>query len=126
MAKDGDALQHLHPAAGLLQLLQGRPAVADAHHHGGDVVLPATLVGQRHHHLRMIALATHRGAIFAVKRNIKNASAEFSRHLGLELQALAHPLLDAAVVITDRQKRRRSLGTEKDFAWMFHEMLVTP
>ena len=46
---------------------------------------------------------------FAVQRHVKHAGAELFAHLRLQLQALAHPCLDAAVVVAHGQEHARGL-----------------
>ena len=66
----------------------------------------------------MLGLAADRGAVLAVERDVEHAGAEFLGHLGLQRQALAHPRLDAAVVVADRQRDGAGLGAEEDLARM--------
>jgi hypothetical protein len=54
----------------------------------------------------VIAFTAHGRAIFAVQRHVEDASAELFDHLGLQLQAFAHPRLHAAVMVTNRQDCR--------------------
>src|SRR3989344_2519999 len=58
------------------------------------------------------------GAVFAIEGDIKDAGTELLRHLGLQLQALAHARFDAAVVVTDRQEACLRLGAQQHIAWM--------
>ena len=68
----------------------------------------------------MIRLATNRGAVFAIQRDIEHAGFEFLRHLGLQRQAFTHAHLDSAVMVAHRQARRSRLGTEQNVARMAH------
>ncbi|GAB3470340.1 hypothetical protein GCM10011496_03330 [Polaromonas eurypsychrophila] len=68
----------------------------------------------------MLGFAADRRAILAVQRHVEHAGAEFFDHFSLQLQAFAHPCLDAAVVVTDRQKTCCSLGAKEDVAGMCH------
>ena len=60
---------------------------------------------------RMLGLAAHRGTVLAIEADIEHAGAELLRHLGLQLQALAHARFHAAVVVTHRQSMHASLRT---------------
>ena len=101
---------------------------------GGDVLLERGMVrpdgpgpprapsalanaSQRHDQRGMLGLAADRRAVLAIERHVEDAGAELLAHLRLQLQALAHPRLDAAVVVAHRQKAAR-LGAEKDCSRM--------
>jgi hypothetical protein len=58
----------------------------------------------------MFGFATNRGAIFAIEGDVKNARPELLRHLGLQLQAFAHPHFHATVVVAHRQVHSARLG----------------
>ncbi len=58
----------------------------------------------------MLGFSAHRCTVFTIKGDIKDAGAEFLRHLNLQLQAFAHPHFDAAVVIAHRDHDTRGLG----------------
>ncbi len=66
----------------------------------------------------MLGLAAHRGAVFAVERDVEHAGAELLGHLGLQRQALAHARFDAAVVVAHRQHDGTGLRAEQHVAWM--------
>ena len=68
----------------------------------------------------VFGFATDWRAIFAVQGDIKNAGAEFLRHLGLQLQAFAHPRFDTAVMVTNRQRHATGLRTQQNVARMTH------
>jgi hypothetical protein len=63
-------------------------------------------------------LAAHRGTILAIEGDVEDAGAVFLRHLGLQLQAFAHPHLDAAVMVADRQLHAAGLCAHQDVARM--------
>ena len=48
---------------------------------------------QLRHQPCMRRLAAHGRAVLAIERHVKHADTEFRRHLGLQLQALAHACL---------------------------------
>ncbi len=89
----------------------------NTHRHAGAC---ASLGHQRRHQRCMVGLAAYRRAVLAVQRHIKHAGAELLAHLGLQLQAFAHPCLDTAVVVTDRQKTCCGLGAKEDVARVGH------
>src|SRR5665647_1331348 len=68
----------------------------------------------------MLVLAAHRGAVLAVERHVEDAGAELLAHLRLQLQALAHPRLDPAVVVAHREKPGGGLGAEQNCSRMRH------
>jgi hypothetical protein len=76
---------------------------------------------QFNHQFGVICLATGRSTIFAVKGDVENASAKALGHLGLQLQAFAHPQLYAAVMITNRQQALLGLCRKQHVAWVLHE-----
>ncbi|GLS13716.1 hypothetical protein GCM10007935_11460 [Hydrogenophaga electricum] len=70
----------------------------------------------------MFGLTPYRRPVFAIQRDIEDASAELGTQLGLQLQAFLHPRLDTAVVVADRQCKRTGLGPSKNVARVrFHE-----
>ena len=75
---------------------------------------------QRDDERRMFRFAPHRRAVFAIERDVEHAGAELLRHLLLQLQALAHARLDAAVVVAHRQHAGARLGAEEDGAGVGH------
>ena len=111
----------------------GQP-VARLPHDGGDIVGESRMVhrmdarshtgtgrglhGQGRHQTRMLGLEAHRSAVFAIQRDVKDAGAELLRHLGLQLQALAHAHLNATVMVADRQKTGLRLGAQQHVARM--------
>jgi hypothetical protein len=68
----------------------------------------------------VFGFATDRCAIFAIQGDIKNAGAELLRHLGLQLQAFAHPRFDTAVMVTNRQLDASGLCSQQNVARMAH------
>ena len=78
------------------------------------------LLRQLHDERGMRALLADRGTVLAVKRDVEHAVAEFRRQLGLQLQALAHARLDAAVVVAHRQGTGHGLGAEQDLSGVGH------
>jgi hypothetical protein len=68
----------------------------------------------------VFGFATDWGAIFAVQGDIEDAGTELLRHLGLQLQAFAHPRFDTAVVVTNRQQNATGLRTQQNVARMAH------
>jgi hypothetical protein len=58
----------------------------------------------------MLGFATDRGAIFAIQGDVKDARPELLRHLGLQLQAFAHPHFYATVVVAHWQMHSARLG----------------
>ena len=68
----------------------------------------------------MLGLAPDGGAVLAVERDVENAGAELLAHLRLQRQALAHPRLDAAVMVANGQEARLRLGAEKHFSRVLH------
>ena len=75
----------------------------------------AKLVAGAHHQFAdeqcVVQFAAHGCAIFQIKRDIKHRA-----HVALQLQAFAHELFDAAVVVTHRQVGRRVFGLEEGLA----------
>ena len=52
------------------------------------------------HQRSVLGLGTDRSAVFAIKRDVKNACPELVTQLTLQRQAFAHPRLDTSVVVT--------------------------
>ena len=76
--------------------------------------------GKLGHEQRVLGLAADRRTVFAVQRDVEHAGAELLGHLGLQLQALAHARLDAAVVVAHRQQAGGGLGAKEDVTRMGH------
>ena len=57
----------------------------------------------------VLGFAAYRRAVFAIQRDIKHTHTKLLLHLGLQLQAFAHALFNAAVVVADRQHHRTRL-----------------
>src|SRR3569832_740253 len=55
-------------------------------------------------------------AVLAVERDVEHARTELVDHVLLQLQALAHARLDAAVVVAHRQRNGAGLRAEQRFA----------
>jgi len=68
----------------------------------------------------MLCLATHRGTVFAIEGHIKDAGSKLLRHFSLQLQAFAHPRVDTAVMVANRQLDASGLRTQQDVARMAH------
>jgi hypothetical protein len=81
-----------------------------AHAHAAEAV---ERIGQQPgDQVRLLDLAAHGRAVLVVQRDVEHRA-----QLGLQLQALAHARLDAAVVVADRQRRHGTLvGVEQGLA----------
>ena len=86
-----------------------------AHGHAG---IGGGIQGQLGDQRGMFDLAAHGRTVFTIQTHIKHAGAKLLRHLGLQLQAFAHPHFDTAVMVTDGQLKARSLGTQQHIARM--------
>jgi len=84
----------------------------------GDAGVMSRVQRQAGDQLGVICLATHRGTIFTIEGDIEDTGAELLRHLGLQLQAFAHPHFDAAVVVADRQLHAAGLRPEQNVTRM--------
>jgi len=93
---------------------------------GGNTRIWGCAQQQGHHQRRMIGLAAHGCAVFAVQRHVKDASTELLTHLGLQLQAFAHARLDAAVVVAHRQNAGSGLSAKKNVARVLHGVRCKP
>jgi len=69
----------------------------------------------------VLGLGTHGSAVFAIERDVKNARTEFVIQLTLQREAFAHPRLDTAVMVANRQETGLRLGAKKYVARMCHE-----
>ena len=99
-------------------LLEGvMPDRVDAHRHAR---LVAGQRSERHDQGRVLGFTADGRAVFAVQRHVEDAGAELLGHLGLQLQALAHPRLDAAVMVANGQGTGLCLRAEEDFTRMLH------
>ena len=103
-------------------------------HNGGDVRLKSRMIDRVDAHSNagiggrsqqelcdqrgMFCLTAHGRAVFTIEGYIKDTGAELLRHIGLQLQALAHARLHPTVVITDRQRHGPGLGPHQYIAWM--------
>ena len=76
--------------------------------------------------LGMLGLGADSGTVLAVQRHVEDAGAEPLGKLGLQLQALAHARLDTAVMVTDRQRERASLGPQQYRARMLAHLQLLP
>jgi len=76
----------------------------------------------------VLGLLAHGRAVFTVQRDIEHAGTELGHHLGLQLQAFAHALFHAAVMVAHRQQCGCGLGAEQNVSGVGsgnrHESLV--
>jgi hypothetical protein len=82
--------------------------VVNPHAHAAKVVMLAAQ--QRCHQLRMLSLAAHLRAVFAVERNV-----EHRPQLLLQSERFQHQLLAAGVVIAGRQDSGRRFAVKQHF-----------
>ena len=90
------------PARRLQHDLQqiGKARVLNRQHAHADAAEAVGRAGQqRRDQVRMLDLAPDRGTVLGVERDVEDGP-----ELGLQLQALPHPRLDAAVMVTDGQR----------------------
>ena len=94
--------------------LVGEGRVVDGVHTRPDAPVA---VGLGHHHLghkvRVLVLAAHRGAVFAVEGDVEDRPKS-----GLQFEALVHARGNPCVVIAHRQHRHAFIGVEQGFAGM--------
>src|SRR6185369_8116983 len=68
----------------------------------------------------MFSLTPHRCSVLAIERDVEDAGAELLVHLPLQLQAPAHPRLDTAVVVANRQQTGLRLCAKEHFSRVLH------
>ena len=76
--------------------------VLDRMHPHGNPCVVRSLQRQRHHHGSVFCFPPHGCTVFAVQCHVEDAGTKLFGHFCLQLQAFAHPRLDAAVMVTDR------------------------
>src|SRR5690606_27479948 len=68
----------------------------------------------------VLKLMADSSAVFAIERDVEQTHTCFRCHVGLQLQAFLHALRRTAVVVTDRNRRKRGLRPLQNFARMLH------
>jgi hypothetical protein len=96
----------------------GKSRMVDRMHPHRHARLGRRGLDQRHHQRGVLGFGTGGRAVLAIERDVEHAGAELFGHLGLQLQALAHARLDAAVVVAHRQRHRAGLGVGEHLAGM--------